>query len=89
MVPSALAARAQLALDAVAVGQGGREAFAHAARLGVAEITGLEVATRYRLPPLSATRRRSSVIQLGDTTSWKLSLSDRIARTRLPSRVTS
>ena len=69
------AARAELALDAVPVGEGGgkpRDGVAH----GVASL-------------LSATRCRNSVIQFGEMTSSKSSESDSTARTRVPSRVTS
>ena len=65
-------ASAELAVDPVAVGQ----------RRGQA----IERLRHYRLPLLSATRRRSSVIQLGDTISRKSSLSDWRPRMRLPSR---
>jgi hypothetical protein len=43
----------------------------------------------HRLPRLSATRCRNSVIQLGETTSWKSSESEVMASTRLPSRLTT
>ena len=69
------AALAEFPLEAVAVGQGLGEA---------GEDVGHLVP-----PPLSATRWRNSVIQLGETTSWKSSAPERTARTRFPSRDTS